>query len=251
MYRVLIVFFLFVFLYIVYQPFYQAYLHIGHAQQDYNDTLDDRMDYIESVMRRRHYVPIEALPAIRFDTNLGTLAGDTIKCMSVPLFVSDIDLPMFDCSQICDNPSAAYFFVNETDVFVVNGHRLTVGGYCSTNSLPRNCNRETSVILMSLNQWTCIAEDPRYYAGTDNMTQLAGRQHFDRIMPGQSDRNVLFDRLLGREVNVTTNTFRRSWDELLEDGTRRFEMRCNARDNNNNLMFVNPLNPRVSPERVH
>ncbi|AAN28046.1 hypothetical protein QKT50_gp020 [Rachiplusia ou multiple nucleopolyhedrovirus] len=243
MYRVLIAFFLFVFLYIVYQPFYQAYLHIGHAQQDYNDTLDNRIDYIESVMRRRHYVPIEALPAIRFDTNLGTLAGDTIKCMSVPLFVSDIDLPMFDCSQICDNPSAAYFFVNETDVFVVNGHRLTVGGYCSTNSLPRNCNRETSVILMSLNQWTCIAEDPRYYAGTDNMTQLAGRQHFDRIMPGQSDRNVLFDRLLGRPVNVTTNTFRRSWDELLEDGTRRFEMRCNARDNNNNLMFVNPLNP--------
>ncbi|UZE89797.1 PIF-2 [Parapoynx stagnalis nucleopolyhedrovirus] len=243
MYRILIVIFLFVFLYIVYQPFYQAYLVINQGQRDYNDTLSDRMDYIESVMRRRQYVPMETLPHIRFDTNLGTLSGDTIKCMSMPMFVSNIDLPMFDCTQICDNPSAAYFFVGPHDMFVVNGHQLTSGGYCTTNSVPRNCNRETSVVLMSLNQWTCIAEDPRYFAGTNNMTQLAGRQHFDRIMPGQSDRNVLFDKLLGREVDVTTNTFRRSWDELLEDNTRRFEMRCNARDNNNNVMFVNPLNP--------
>jgi hypothetical protein len=234
---------MFLFLFILYQPFYQAHNHIKEKQKDYNDTLYDRMDYIESVMRRRHYVPIEALPHIRFDTNLGTLAGDTIRCMSMPMFVSDIEMPMFDCSEICDNPAAVYFFVGPGDMFVVNGNRLSVGGYCTTNSVPRNCNRETSVVLMSLNQWTCIAEDPRYFAGTNNMTQLAGRQHFDRIMPGQSDRNVLFDRLLGREVNVITNTFRRSWDELMGDGTRRFELRCNARDSNNNLMFVNPLNP--------
>ncbi|ANF29765.1 pif2 [Catopsilia pomona nucleopolyhedrovirus] len=243
MYRILIVIFLFAFLYILYRPFYQAYTHIKQTQQQYNDTLDDRMEYIESVMQRRHYVPIETLPTVKFDTNLGTLAGDTIKCMSMPMYVTDVDVPMFDCSQICDDPSAAYFYVNNTDVFVVNGHRLSVGGYCTTNSVPRNCNRETSVILMSLNQWTCIAEDPRYYAGANNMTQLAGRQHFDRIMPGESEKNVLFDKLLGREVNVTTNTFRRNWDELLDDGSRRFEMRCNARDNNNNQMFVNPLNP--------
>ncbi|USC25873.1 pif-2 [Palpita vitrealis nucleopolyhedrovirus] len=244
MYKILMVFLLFVFLYIVYWPFYQAYLIITHAQQKYNNTLNDRIEFIESVMRRRHYVPIETLPVVRFDTSLATLDNNDIKCMSMPLYVSDIDLPLFDCTQLCDDSPAVYFFVNETDMFVVNGQRLPNGGYCSTNSLPRNCNRETSVVLMSLNQWTCIAEDPRYYAGTNNMTQVAGRQHFDRIMPGQSDRNVLFDRLLGREVDVSTNTFRQNWDELLpDDSTRRFEMRCNARDNNNNLMFLNPLNP--------
>jgi hypothetical protein len=163
--------------------------------------------------------------------------------MSMPMFVSEIDLPLFDCSQVCDNPAAVYFFVDDTDTFVVNGVRLSRGGYCTTNSMPRNCNRETSVVLMSWNQWTCIAEDPRYFAGTNNMIQVAGRQHFDRILPGDGDRNVLFDRRLGREVNVATNTFRSSWDELMADGTRRFEMRCNARDSNHNQMFVNPLNP--------
>nr|AFS52006.1 DekiORF129 [Dendrolimus kikuchii nucleopolyhedrovirus] len=243
MYRALIVIFLFVFIYIIYRPFYLAYAHIKEQQNIYNATLDDRMDYIESVMRRRHYVPIEALPAVRFDTKLGTLAGETIKCMSMPMFVNEIEMPMFDCSELCEDAAAAYFYVGPADTFVINGLRLSTGGYCTTNSVPRNCNRETSVILMSLNQWTCIAEDPRYFSGTDNMVQLAGRQHFDRIMPGESDRNVLFDRSLGREVDVRTNTFRRSWDELLADGSRRFEMRCNARDRNNNLMFVNPLNP--------
>ncbi|AKN81074.1 Per os infectivity factor 2 [Lonomia obliqua multiple nucleopolyhedrovirus] len=243
MYQIIIIIFLFVFIYIVYQPFYQAYLHIKQTQQYYNDTLEDRMDYIELVMRQRHYVPIESLPHIRFDTNLHTLNNDSLKCMSMPMFVSEIDLPMFDCSQICDNPAAVYFFVSETDTFIINGNKLSTGGYCTTNSVPRNCNRETSVILMSLNQWTCIAEDPRYFAGANNMTQVAGRQHFNSILPGESNKNILFDRLLGREVNVSSNTFRRSWDELLDDGLRRFEMRCNARDNNNNVMFVNPLNP--------
>ncbi|ABF50357.1 pif-2 [Antheraea pernyi nucleopolyhedrovirus] len=243
MYQILIVLFLFALLYIVFWPFYQAYQHINHAQRYYNSTLTDRMEYIEAVMRRRHYVPMEALPSVRFDTNLGTLAGESIKCMSMPTYVSEIDLPLFDCSAVCENSAAVYFFVGEGDTFVINGHRLPVGGYCTTNSVPRDCNRETSVVLMSLNQWTCIAEDPRYFAGTGNMTQLAGRQHFDRILPGQSDRNVLFDRLMGREVNIARNTFRRSWDELLEDGSRRFEMRCNARDINSNLMFLNPLNP--------
>ncbi|AGR57169.1 PIF-3 [Choristoneura rosaceana nucleopolyhedrovirus] len=243
MYRILIVLFLFALLFIVVWPFYQAFYHIHSAQKDYNNTLTDRIEYIEKVMRRRHYVPMEALPSVRFDTNLGTLAGETLRCMSVPLYVSELDLPLFDCSEVCEDPGAVYFFVGAGDTYVVNGHKLAVGGYCTTNSVPRDCNRETSVVLMSLNQWTCIAEDPRYFAGTSNMTQLAGRQHFDRILPGQSDRNILFDRLLGREVNVATNTFRRSWDELLEDGSRRFEMRCNARDSNNNLMFLNPLNP--------
>ncbi|AVA31201.1 pif2 [Oxyplax ochracea nucleopolyhedrovirus] len=243
MYQILIVLFLFIFIYIVYQPFYQAYEYIKANQRMYNDTLQNRIDYIESVMSTRNYVPIETLPNVRFDTNLGTLAGETIKCMSMPLFVSEIDVPMFDCTKLCEDSSATYFYVGENDKFIVNGNKLTVGGYCTTNSVPRNCNRETSVVLMSLNQWTCIAEDPRYYAGTGNMVQLAGRQHFDKIKPGESNQNVLFDKLLGREVNVTTNTFRKSWDEKLEDGSRRFEMRCNARDNNNNLMFVNPLNP--------
>ncbi|QDL57072.1 PIF-2 [Dione juno nucleopolyhedrovirus] len=243
MYRILIALFVFALFYILMWPFYRAFVHIQHGQQNYNETLTNRMEYIEGIMRRRHYVPMETLPSVRFDTNLGTLAGESFKCMSVPLYVSEIDLPLFDCSQVCEDANAVYFFVGDGDTYVVNGHKLATGGYCTTNSVPRDCNRETSVVLMSLNQWTCIAEDPRYFAGTNNMTQLAGRQHFDQIMPGQSDRNILFDRLLGREVNIATNTFRRNWDELLADGSRRFEMRCNARDNNNNLMFVNPLNP--------
>lgn len=60
--------------------------------------LDDRMDYIEFVMCRRYYVLIEVLFVIRFDINFGMLVGDMIKCMLVFLFVSDIDLLMFDCS---------------------------------------------------------------------------------------------------------------------------------------------------------
>lgn len=109
MYRILIVLFLFALLYIVMWPFYQAFNHIDHAQRDYNETLTDRMEYIESVMRRRHYVPMETLPSVRFDTNLGTLAGESLKCMSVPLFVSELNLPMFDCTEVCDDPRAAYF----------------------------------------------------------------------------------------------------------------------------------------------
>ncbi|AKC91655.1 pif2 [Lambdina fiscellaria nucleopolyhedrovirus] len=223
---------------------YRAHETIKRAQTEYNETVDDRIDYMENVLQRRHYVPLENLPHIDFDTNLGTINEGEVKCMSVPVYVGANNTANYDCSQLCDNPAAVYFFVDEYNRFVVNGQLLMTGGYCTTNSLPRNCNRETSVILHSLNQWSCIAEDPRYYAGQDNMVQVAGRQHYTKIAPGQIDRNVLFDRLLGAEVNISRNTFRAHWDEQMPDGSgRRFEMRCNALDDKHNRMFVNPLNP--------
>ncbi|AEN04055.1 hypothetical protein [Helicoverpa armigera NPV strain Australia] len=232
-----------IFLYVLYRPMHLAWRFMLKAQREYNETIDDRIDYMQEVLRRRQYVPLHSLPNINFNTNLGTINDGELKCLSVPVFVGPVETPNFDCTETCDNPSAFYFFVGEYDKFVVNGELLDRGGYCTTNSIPRNCNRETSVILHGLNQWTCIAEDPRYFAGPQNMSQVAGRQHADRIFPGQIGRNILFDRLLGTEVDVSRNTFRSHWDELLPDGTRRFEMRCNALDEYENRMFLNPLNP--------
>lgn len=232
-----------IFLYVLYRPMHLAWRFMYNAQREYNETIDDRIDYMQEVLRRRQYVPLHSLPNINFNTNLGTINDGELKCLSVPVFVGPVETPNFDCTETCDNPSAFYFFVGEYDKFVVNGELLDRGGYCTTNSIPRNCNRETSVILHGLNQWTCIAEDPRYFAGPQNMSQVAGRQHADRIFPGQINRNILFDRLLGTEVDVSRNTFRSHWDELLPDGTRRFEMRCNALDDHENRMFLNPLNP--------
>ncbi|AIG63314.1 ORF135 [Helicoverpa armigera SNPV] len=232
-----------IFLYVLYRPMHLAWRLMYKAQREYNETIDDRIDYMQEVLRRRQYVPLHSLPNINFNTNLGTINDGELKCLSVPVFVGPVETPNFDCTETCDNPSAFYFFVGKYDKFVVNGELLDRGGYCTTNSIPRNCNRETSVILHGLNQWTCIAEDPRYFAGPQNMSQVAGRQHADRIFPGQIGRNILFDRLLGTEVDVSRNTFRSHWDELLPDGTRRFEMRCNALDDHENRMFLNPLNP--------
>ncbi|AIU41352.1 pif-2 [Sucra jujuba nucleopolyhedrovirus] len=244
MYILLLLVLVFIFTFLLYKPVYDSYHKIRKAQIDYNELLDDRIVFMENVLKRRHYVPLENLPRINFNTNLGTLNEGELKCLSVPIYVGPTETANFDCTTLCDNPSAVYFFVGEFDRFVVNGQLLVRGGYCTTNSVPRNCNRETSVIVHSLNQWSCIAEDPRYFAGAQNMVQVAGRQHFDRIAPGQSNRNILFDRLLGMEVDVSRNTFRSDWDEQMPDGSgRRFEMRCNALDHHNNRMFVNPFNP--------
>ncbi|QHB21787.1 pif-2 [Artaxa digramma nucleopolyhedrovirus] len=243
MYTLLLVVVVLIFVFALYKPVYDAHAVIKAAQTQYNDTVNDRIEYMQSVLQRRHYVPLENLPYINFNTDLGTINEGELKCLSVPVYVGVFETPNFDCTVLCDNPSATYFFVGEHDKFVVNGQLLIRGGYCTTNSVPRNCNRETSVVVHSMNHWTCIAEDPRYFAGPQNMTQVAGRQHFDRIAAGQSSRNILFDRLLGLEVDVSRNTFRSDWDEILDDGERRFEMRCNALDDHNNRMFVNPLNP--------
>ncbi|QEI03637.1 PIF-2 [Rachiplusia nu nucleopolyhedrovirus] len=223
---------------------YDAHKEIKIAQTDYNNTVDERIDYMQNILKRRRYVPLESLPALDFNTELGTINEGESKCLSVPIYVGSENTPNFDCTVLCDNPAAAYFFVGEYDRFVVNGQLLTRGGYCTTNSIPRNCNRETSVVLHSLNQWSCIAEDPRYFAGPENMVQIAGRQHANRIAPGQINRNILFDRLLGMEVDVSRNTFRQSWDETLPNSNeRRFVVQCNALDDHNNRMFLNPLNP--------
>ncbi|ACF05382.1 hypothetical protein [Adoxophyes orana nucleopolyhedrovirus] len=224
-------------------PYYKAYNLIKYNQVNYLTTLDENIDKINNVLMRRNYVPLNSLPDIIFNTDLGTKNDGDLKCLSVPIYVGIFETPNFDCALVCDNPSAAYFYVGEQDKFIINGELLSKGGYCTTSSIPRNCNRETSVILLSFNQWTCLAEDPRYFSGAHNMTQVAGRQHINRIKAGEIEKNILFDKLLGTEVNVARNTFRSHWDELLPDGTRRFEMRCNARDNFNNQMFVNPFNP--------
>ncbi|AXU41593.1 PIF-2 [Alphabaculovirus altermyunipunctae] len=240
-----VVFFILVIIFVlaVARPMQKAYDTIKLRQQRYESEVDERIFYMQNVLSRRRYVPLSTLPHIDFGTSLETISDGEIKCLSVPTYVGLFNTPAFDCTEMCDNPNAFYFFVGPFDRFVVGGELLHSGGYCTTNSLPRNCNRETSVIIQSLNQWTCIAEDPRYFAGAQNMTQVAGRQHADRIRPGQVERNVLFDRQLGIPVDVSRNTFRSSWDELLTDGSRRFEMRCDARDINDNVMFVNPLNP--------
>ncbi|AIZ48594.1 pif-2 [Agrotis segetum nucleopolyhedrovirus B] len=233
-----------IFLFLLYKPIYDAHAEIKKSQTQYNDTVDERIDYMQNVLQRRRFVPLSALPHINFNTNLGTINEGETKCLSVPIYVGPGNAPNYDCATLCDNPAAAYFFVGEYDKFVINGQLLISGGYCTTSSVPRNCNRETSVIVHSLNQWTCIAEDPRYFSGPQNMNQVAGRQHTLHIAPGQANRNVLFDRLLGVEVDVSRNTFRSHWDEEMPDGSgRRFEMRCNALDSRNNRMFVNPLNP--------
>lgn len=223
---------------------YDAHAKIKISQTEYNDAVDERIDYMKNVLQRRRFVPLSALPTIDFNTNLGTINEGEVKCLSVPVYVTSVNTPNYDCSVICDNPSAAYFFVDEYDKFIVNGQLLVRGGYCTTSSVPRNCNRETSLILHSLNHWTCIAEDPRYFSGPQNMFQVAGRQHTRFIAPNQASNNVLFDRLLGTEVDINRNTFRSSWDEQMPDGSgRRFVMRCNALDNNNNRMILNPFNP--------
>lgn len=234
-----------IFLFIMYRPAHNVFAIIRRQQTEYNETVNERIDYMTEILLRRRYVPLEALPAIRFNTNLSTVNDGETKCLSIPIFVGIFETPNFDCATLCDNPQAAYFYVGEHDKFVVNGQLLDRGGYCTTSSVPRNCNRETSVIMHSLNQWTCIAEDPRYFAGPQNMTQVAGRQHANQIAPGQIARNIIFDKLMGMEVDVSRNTFRRSWDELLpgDNVERRFEMRCNALDNHNNRMFINPMNP--------
>ncbi|AYN44987.1 pif-2 [Alphabaculovirus alterspexiguae] len=233
-----------IFLFLLYKPMYDAHAKIKILQTEYNDTVDQRIDYMKNILQRRRFVPLSALPTIDFNTNLGTINEGEVKCLSMPIYVSSVNAPNYDCSLICDNPSAAYFFVDEYDKFIVNGQMLVRGGYCTTSSVPRNCNRETSLILHSLNQWTCIAEDPRYFSGPQNVYQVAGRQHTRFIAPNQARNNVLFDRLLGVEVDINRNTFRSSWDELMSDGSgRRFQMRCNALDNNNNRMILNPFNP--------
>nr|AGN49338.1 per os infectivity factor 2 [Chrysodeixis includens nucleopolyhedrovirus]AGN49339.1 per os infectivity factor 2 [Chrysodeixis includens nucleopolyhedrovirus]AGN49340.1 per os infectivity factor 2 [Chrysodeixis includens nucleopolyhedrovirus]AOL57142.1 PIF-2 [Chrysodeixis includens nucleopolyhedrovirus]AOL57283.1 PIF-2 [Chrysodeixis includens nucleopolyhedrovirus] len=232
-----------IFLFILYKPIYAAHVEIKTAQDAYNATVDDRIEYMENVLKRRQYVPLETLPSIRFNTELGTINDGERKCLSVPVYVGSDNIPNFDCTLVCDDPAAVYFFVGEFDKFLVNGQMLTRGGYCTTNSVPRNCNRETSIILHSLNQWTCIAEDPRYYAGPMNMVQIAGRQHATRIAPGEITKNILYDNLLKMEVDVSRNTFRRDWDETMPDGSRRFQVICNALDDRYNQMFVNPMNP--------
>lgn len=240
-----VVFFILViiFVLVVARPMLIAYETIRTRQAAYEAQVDERIMYMQNVLSRRRYVPLSALPQIEFDTSLETISDGEIRCLSVPAYVAAWDTPSFDCTEMCDSPNAFYFYVGPFDRFVVGGELLRSGGYCTTNSLPRNCNRETSVVVQSLNQWSCIAEDPRYFAGAQNMTQVAGRQHAARIMPGEMGRNVLFDRQLGIPVDVSRNTFRSHWDELLSDGSRRFEMRCDARDNNRNAMFLNPFNP--------
>jgi hypothetical protein len=230
------------FLYLFFLPAITVNDGITATQLQYMANMEANRDHINAVLTNRPYAPFELLPQINLNANLGHL-NQTLLCFQTPIRVSSDRQENYNCALACGHPQAQYFFVEETDVFVVNGDVLQSGGYCTTSTIPENCNRETSIVLFSNNQWTCIAEDPRYFAGMANAQQVAGRQHPQLIRPGTEQNNVLIDRLLAHEVDVSRNTFRQSWDELMEDGTRRFVVVCNALDRNNNLMFVNPLNP--------
>lgn len=240
------------FLLILFKPAHEAHAQILTNQTAYTDTLQERIDFIEHSLKSRRYVPLHVLPNIRFDADFD-FANERNVCFAAPAFVGQHEDRDFDCSVLCHTSDAAYFYVGPHDHVVVNGERLAAGGYCTTNSVPRNCNRETSVVLFSSNHWTCIAEDPRYFSGESNSVQVVGRQHFNDIHPDHVNKIVLWDGRLGRAVDVARNTFRTSWDEpLTEDGgggggdgeERRFTVRCSdGRDRNVNAMTNNPLNP--------
>ncbi|QOD40004.1 pif-2 [Matsumuraeses phaseoli granulovirus] len=226
-------------LFLTYLPLQKTY------EQIYNDKIErialmENQDFRDSLQARR-YSPLHVLPAVKWHSNFDTIEGSS-NCFSVPTLVTTINTGTFNCNAVCNDDRAVYFFVNPSDMFVVNGTRLISGGYCTMNSVPRNCNSETSLIIHSVNQWTCIAEDPRYYAGEGNLMQIAGRQHSDHILPEDIDKIVLYDNLLDRRVDPMTNTFRHSWDDIMESGQRRFEVKCDALDIKHNQMFVNPYN---------
>lgn len=227
-------------LYLLYHPLRAAHGEVLREVELRNELLAD--EGFREAMRLRRYAPLHTLPAVRWHNNFDTLEGSG-SCFSVPTLVTVENTGTFDCAAVCRDPRAVYFYVTHGDRIVVNGVLLARGGYCTTNSVPRLCNSETSLVLHSVNQWTCVAEDPRYYAGEGNLVQVAGRQHADRILASEMDKIVLWDNLLGRVVNPSVNNFRRTWDDELEGGGRRFEVRCDALDSNHNLMVINPLNP--------
>ncbi|ABQ51982.1 pif-2 [Spodoptera litura granulovirus] len=229
-------------LYLLYSPMQSAYFDIKTEAHERQLLMNDPV-FIES-MRRRRYAPLHTLPRITFNASFDTLeASYGGHCFTTPTRVTSEDVPQYNCVAVCDDNRAAYFYVSSFDNFIVNGIRLREGGYCTTNSIPRNCNRETSVLIHSINHWTCIPEDPRFYAGNNNLVPVAGRQHSTMMLPSDINKNVLYDRLLNRPVNPTVNNFRRSWDEELPQGGRRFVVYCNGLDMKHNLMFNNPLNP--------
>ncbi|APO13925.1 PIF-2 [Plodia interpunctella granulovirus] len=227
------------FLYILYLPLKTTYDVMYTEMLERNALVND--DEFREAMKNRRYTPLHALPAVRWHYNFDTLEGSS-SCFSVPTLVTVTNTGTFDCAAVCNDDRAVYFFVNPNDKFVVNGTLLMSGGYCTMNSVPRNCNSETSLILYSVNQWTCIAEDPRYFAGEGNLVQIAGRQHGDHILPGDADKIVLWDNERNRAVNPVMVSHRYTWDDRMADGKRRFEVRCEALDIRHNLMFNNPHN---------
>lgn len=220
-------------------PFKQTFDAIRADTEERAALLNDE-EYRE-YMRQRRYAPLHTLPALRWHSNFDTL-DDNASCFSVPTLVTVLNDTHYDCSAVCNDERAVYFFVDDTDKFIVNGVRLARGGYCTTNAVPRNCNKDTSLIMHSVNQWTCIAEDPRVFAGVGNVIQIAGKQHSRDILASDLDKIVLWDNLLNRRVNPLVNSMRRTWDDKMEDGRWRFEVRCDARDSRFNQMFVNPYN---------
>ncbi|QBQ01591.1 pif-2 [Hyphantria cunea granulovirus] len=227
-------------LFIMFQPLHNTVERMRKQVEDREMLMND--PNFRQQMANRRYAPLHTLPNVVIN-NTFDMVDDSSSCFSAPTLVTQTKKSTFDCASVCNHEDAAYFFVNTNDRFVVNGVRLAPGGYCTTSSIPRSCNTETSIILHSMNQWSCIAEDPRYFAGPANMVQVAGRQHSEQISGDQIIKNVLWDNLLNREVDINTNTFRRSWDETLVDGTRRFVVHCNGLDRRHNEMFVNPFNP--------
>lgn len=227
-------------LYLILRPLQNAYLAIQREAGERQELLAD--EEFRRQMRERRYVPLHVLPTVRWEANFDTIEGSS-QCFDAPTLVTAQDTGTFDCATICNDHRAGYFFVAPHDRYMVNGVLLPSGGYCTTNSFPRRCNSETSIALFSVNQWLCIAEDPRFFAGEGNIVQQAGRQHITRILPTTVQQNVLWDNLQNRVVNPTVNTFRRTWDEMLPANRRRFEVRCGALDDRSNQMFLNPLNP--------
>nr|AUF81988.1 per os infectivity factor-2 [Cryptophlebia leucotreta granulovirus] len=222
-----------------YLPLFNAHQKIYNEKVERVEILNN--EEFKEIVYRRRYAPLHTLPTVKWHSNFDTLEGSS-NCFSVPILVTTTNTGTFDCGAVCKDERALYFFVTPHDKFVVNGVLLPSGGYCTMNSVPRNCNSETSLIIFSVNQWTCIAEDPRYFAGEGNLIQVAGRQHSSHISPEQIDKVVLWDNLMNRVVNPVVNTFRYSWDDVLEDGNRRFEVKCDALDLKHNEMFLNPFN---------
>lgn len=234
---IIITFVLLIFL--LYLPLYFAHQQIVDDGKERQNLLADQ-DF-QNNMKQRRYSPLHVLPTFRWHNNFDTLEGSS-NCFSVPTLVTSNNTGTFDCAAVCNDYRAVYFYVGPNDLFIVNGSRLISGGYCTMNSVPRNCNSETSLILHSVNQWTCIAEDPRYFAGEGNLIQIAGRQHGNQILPEDVDKIILWDNEFNRPVNPVVNTFRYSWEDKMADGRRRFEVKCDALDLRHNQMFLNPLN---------
>jgi hypothetical protein len=140
------------------------------------------------------------------------------------------------CIDKCGNDFLVHNIIDDTDSVYIYNQKLTTGRYCMRR--PISCDKRFTKLILGIRGWECIPLESVIGGFVGNIDACKNQN----ISDDQNEFNILWDY---KDNMPLEKHFMYNWAELLNNGTRRYNCKCQGTDEDGNKLTTIPHLPFV------